>query len=73
MDIIDLLRREIFLESIAHAPRVPGSVEAMKLAIKEIERLRLIDMAQKLRRMHPESQRAEDLRRLIKEAEGSAG
>ena len=40
MDILDLLRREICRESIAHAPRVPGSVEAMRLAIEEIERLR---------------------------------
>lgn len=48
MDIVDLLHREIWKESVAHAPRVPGSVEAMKLAVEEIMRLRISKPTQDL-------------------------
>lgn len=41
MDIVDLLHREIYLESVAHGHRAPRSVEVMKLALEAIQKLRL--------------------------------
>jgi hypothetical protein len=39
-DIVDILSREIHMESARIAPQTSGLIEAAKLAIEEIERLR---------------------------------